>query len=47
MNWTELLRKEIDETYATSEKLIGKVDAGKLDWKPTEGENWMTTGQLL
>lgn len=47
MNWTALLKKEIDETYNASERLIDKVDANQLDWKPATGENWMTTGQLL
>jgi uncharacterized damage-inducible protein DinB len=47
MNWTKLLTSEIESTYAVADKLMEKVDDGKLDWTPTEGGNWMTTGQLL
>ena len=47
MNWTELLTREIEETYAATQKLIDLVDDDKLDWKPADGSNWMTTGQLL
>jgi uncharacterized damage-inducible protein DinB len=47
MNWTEYLRTEIEATYSASLALIDKVDADQLDWKPSEGLNWMTTGQLL
>ena len=45
MNWTELLKTEIEDAYAATEGLIDKVD--DLDWKPATGDNWMTTGQLL
>ena len=37
----------IEDTYASTEKLLGKVDPNSLDWKPESGSNWMTTGQLL
>lgn len=47
MNWTELLRSEVETTYATTAKLLDKVDPGSLDWKPSSGQNWMTAGQLL
>lgn len=47
MNWTELLRKEIDYTYANSEKLMNRVEEKDLAWKPPTGSNWMTTGQVL
>jgi uncharacterized damage-inducible protein DinB len=47
MNWTELLKAEIQSTYATTDKLIGLVDDNALQWKPSTGTNWMTTGQLL
>ena len=47
MNWTQLLKQEIDSACATTEKLINKVDPQSLDWKPESGSNWMTTGQLL
>ena len=47
MNWSELLKRELESTYAVSDKLISLVDDDKLDWKPSTGSNWMTTGQLL
>ena len=47
MNWTELLRAEIEDTYHAAEGLLDLVDAETLDWKPTSGSNWMTTGQLI
>lgn len=47
MNWSEFLRGEIESTYATTEKLLDKVDPDTLDWKPASGKNWMTVGQLL
>jgi uncharacterized damage-inducible protein DinB len=47
VNWTELLKHEIETTYATTEKLLEKVDPESLDWKPESGNNWMTVGQLL
>ena len=47
MNWTELLKQEIEMTYGATEGLLEFVDDDALDWKPETGENWMTTGQLL
>ncbi len=47
MNWTELLKNELERTYAAADRLIGMVDADSLQWKPESGSNWMTVGQLL
>lgn len=47
MNWTQLLKSEIESTYATTARLLDRVDADSLDWKPESGGNWMTVGQLL
>lgn len=47
MNWTELLRGEAEIAYTSATKLMERVDAGSLAWKPATGENWMTVGQLL
>jgi uncharacterized damage-inducible protein DinB len=47
MNWTELLKSEIESTYATTGKLLDRVDPGSLDWKPDSGSNWMTVSQLV
>jgi hypothetical protein len=47
MNWTQLLKSEIEIVYAAAFGLIDKVDQGSLDWKPENGPNWMTVGQLL
>ena len=47
MNWTQLLKGEIEETNKVTDALIGMVEDDKLPWIPDTGENWMTTGQLL
>ncbi len=47
MNWTQLLKSEIETTYATTARLLDKVDPDSLEWKPESGNNWMTIGQLL
>ena len=47
MNWTNFLKQQIEATYGATEGLISFVDEGALDWKPSTGSNWMTTGQLL
>jgi uncharacterized damage-inducible protein DinB len=47
MNWTQLLKDEIETTYTTTGKLLDRVDSDSLAWKPASGSNWMTVGQLL
>ena len=47
MNWTELLKSEIDAVYHATEDLMKMVEPDRLSWKPETGDNWMTTGQLL
>ena len=47
MNWTELLKNELEAAYRTTEGLLDMVEDDVLDWKPATGDNWMTTGQLL
>jgi uncharacterized damage-inducible protein DinB len=47
MNWTELLRSEIENAYKVTRALMDLADDGKLGWKPSTGSNWMTMGQLL
>jgi hypothetical protein len=47
MNWTELLKGEMESAYGASEKLLAKVNDQMLNWKPSTGSNWMTTGQLM
>ena len=42
---SETLRQNAAEMYRVTEALFDLVD--DLDWKPSTGENWMTTGQLL
>ncbi len=47
MNWTQLLKSEIETTYTTTARLLDQVDPNSLGWKPASGGNWMTVGQLL
>jgi uncharacterized damage-inducible protein DinB len=46
MNWTEMIRGNIEYTYGVTQKLLDLVDDDTLSWKPSTGSNWMTTGQL-
>jgi len=47
MNWVELLKNEIENTYKVTDGLLDLVDYESLDWKPSTENNWMTMGQLL
>jgi hypothetical protein len=47
MNWTDLLKSEMEEAYRAVDGLMDLVDEDKLDWQPESGENWMPTRQLL
>jgi uncharacterized damage-inducible protein DinB len=47
MNWTELLKAEIQSAYTVTEALLALVGDDTLGWRPSTGSNWMTTGQLL
>jgi uncharacterized damage-inducible protein DinB len=46
MGLVDVLRQDAEHMYATTEKLLGRVPADGLGWKPSSGENWMTVGQL-
>ena len=47
MNWTEMLKTEMEQSYKATRGLLDQVDEGTMDWKPATGENWMNQGQLL
>ena len=47
MNWSQLLKAEIETAYSTTARLLDKVDPDSFDWKPKDGSNWMTVGQLV
>ncbi len=47
MDWKQLLKAEIENTYAVTDRLLGFVNDNDLEWIPPSGVNWMTTGQLL
>ncbi|HVT98904.1 MAG TPA: DinB family protein [Acidobacteriaceae bacterium] len=47
MNWTKLLKMEIDSTYRVTARLLERVTDESLEWKPEAGSNWMTMGQLI
>ena len=47
VNWTDLLKEQLEAIYGATQKLFQLVDSDKLSWKPETGNNWMTTGQLL
>ena len=47
MTLNEILKEDAEDVYRTTEGLFRLVDEAALDWKPSTGTNWMTTGQLL
>jgi hypothetical protein len=47
MNWTELIRTQIETAYQVTDDMLDLVDENTLDWTPATGDNWMTVGQLL
>jgi uncharacterized damage-inducible protein DinB len=47
MGLVDVLRQDAELAYATTEKLLDRVPADGLEWKPPSGENWMTMGQLV
>jgi len=47
MNATDLIKAELADAYAVTQRLLDLVDEGSLDWKPASGDNWMSQGQLL
>ncbi len=44
---TEVLLAEAEATYGVLERLIGQVQDEELPWRPAEGRDWMSMGQLL
>ncbi len=47
INWTTLLKSEMEYAYTITQNLINMVNDNELQWKPATGANWMTVGQLL
>jgi hypothetical protein len=47
MTLTQVLLDEAEATYAVVERLIRRAADEELTWKPSEGHDWMTMGQLL
>jgi len=47
MSLTKMLSSQIEDTYAATDALMGLVEDSELGWKPGQGENWWTVGQLL
>ncbi len=47
MTLLEVLRQETEQSYRVTECLFRRVGPDALEWKPSSGQNWMTTGQLL
>ncbi len=44
---TEVLAEDARKTYAALEGLVRRLSDGDLGWRPGQGDNWMTVGQLL
>lgn len=47
MDWTALLKAEVEEVYRATEGLLDLVTDEELGWKPESGENWMSMAELL
>ncbi|MCP4724756.1 MAG: DinB family protein [bacterium] len=47
MNWKDMITDSINYNYEVTGDLFDLIDEDKLDWKPSETNNWMTMGQLL
>jgi DinB superfamily len=47
MNWKQLLEAQLEAAFKVAERLVRLLDENDLAWKPSQGNNWMTTGQLL
>ncbi len=47
MTLTEVLQAEAGSVYAITDRLFGRVSDDDLAWRPPEGRNWMTVGELL
>ena len=47
MTLTRILLQEAESTFAATEKLFQQATDSGLSWRPAQGSNWMTMGQLL
>lgn len=47
MAWKDILQTQVNDAYRAAEGLLGLVSDTELGWKPSDGENWMNTGQLI
>ena len=47
MQWTKLLPSMMNESFTIANSMMEMVNDDELNWKPTDGKNWMTVGQLL
>jgi hypothetical protein len=47
MKLVDVLRQELELMYGVTECLFRRVAPDALAWKPANGQNWMTIGQLL
>jgi len=47
MTFSELLKSQIDDTYRVTDTLVSTVEDADLGWRPSQGDNWLTLGQLL
>jgi uncharacterized damage-inducible protein DinB len=47
MTLNELLLSRAKDTYQSTDDLLNLVQDADLDWKPEQGDNWWTVGQLL
>ncbi|MBE0636467.1 DinB family protein [Candidatus Bipolaricaulota bacterium] len=47
MTLVELLKTQVEDTYQATDALVAMVTDDDLGWKPNQGGNWLSVGQLL
>ena len=47
MGWKDILAAQVEAAFRATESLLDLVSDEELHWKPSDGENWMTSGQLI
>jgi uncharacterized damage-inducible protein DinB len=47
MTLVELLQSQVEDTYQAADALLAMVTDDDLGWKPNQGGNWLSMGQLL
>ncbi len=47
MSLIDILKHETNSVFGATEELFKRCEGRDLSWKPSDGKNWMTIGQLM